>query len=100
MIASPPYAFKPLEIERGIAKVVPLFSFPVVNITGDLIIPQRNFPTNFGLQSREWFIGPIARSFAMVKRLENGIPAKYKLNLPKEDEVRYQRILKEMVVFV
>ncbi|MCH7312687.1 putative solute-binding protein [Acinetobacter sp. ANC 4805] len=95
VIASPAYAFKPLEIERGIAKGGAMFSFPVVNITGDLIIRPEKFPTNFGLQSREWFIGQLPRSFAMVKRLENGIPAKYKLNLPKEDEVRYQRILRD-----
>lgn len=31
----------------------------------------------------------------MVKRLEAGIPAKYIVQLPKEDEVRYQKILRE-----
>ena len=31
----------------------------------------------------------------MVKRLEAEIPAKYKMNLSKEDQVKYQRILRE-----
>lgn len=95
VIASPAYAFKPLEIERGIANNGAMFSFPVVNITGDLIIRPEKFPAQFGVQSREWFIQQLPRSFNLVKRLENSIPAKYKLNLPKEDEVRYQKILRD-----
>ncbi len=94
VIAAPAYAYKPLEIERGIASGGAMFSFPVVNITGDLIIRPEKFPTNFGIRSREWFITQLPKSFAMVKRLENEIPAKYKLKLPKEDEVRYQQILR------
>ncbi|MFK4051200.1 putative solute-binding protein [Acinetobacter venetianus] len=95
VIAAPAYAYKPLEIERGIASGGAMFSFPVVNITGDLIIRPEKFPTNFGIRSREWFITQLPKSFAMVKRLENEIPAKYKLKLPKEDEVRYQQILRD-----
>ena len=46
-IAAPAYAFKPLEIERAISKNGAMFSFPVVNITGDLIIHPEKFPENF-----------------------------------------------------
>lgn len=95
VIAAPAYAYKPLEIERGIASGGAMFSFPVVNITGDLIIRPEKFPTNFGIRSREWFVTQLPKSFAMVKRLENEISAKYKLKLPKEDEVRYQQILRD-----
>jgi len=95
VMAAPAYAYKPLEIERGIASGGAMFSFPVVNITGDLIIRPEKFPTNFGIRSREWFVTQLPKSFAMVKRLENEIPAKYKLKLPKEDEVRYQQILRD-----
>lgn len=37
VIAAPAYAYKPLEISKGLANGA-LFNFPVVNITGDLII--------------------------------------------------------------
>ncbi|MDM1021806.1 DUF6091 family protein [Acinetobacter sp. VNK23] len=95
VIASPAYAYRPLEIEKGIAKSGAMFTFPVVNITGDLIIRPEKFPKNFGVQSREWFVKQVPKSFTMVKRLEAGIPAKYIVQLPKEDEVRYQKILRE-----
>ena len=72
-----------------------MFSFPVVNITGDLIIRPEKFPENFAAQSLEWFIEQLPRSFAMVKRLENSIPERYKLNLSKKDELRYQKILRD-----
>ena len=49
-IAAPAYAFKPLEIERAISKNGAMFSFPVVNITGDLIIHPEKFPENFAAQ--------------------------------------------------
>ena len=45
--------------------------------------------------TREWFIEQLPRSFAMVKRLENSIPERYKLNLSKKDELRYQKILRD-----
>jgi len=95
VIAAPAYAYKPLEIEKGIAKSGAMFTFPVVNITGDLIIRPEKFPVNFGLKSREWFVKQLPKSFRMVKRLEDSIPAKYKLSLGKENEVRYQRILRD-----
>ena len=49
-IAAPAYAFKPLEIERAISKNGAMFSFPVVNITGDLIIHPEKFPEHFAAQ--------------------------------------------------
>ena len=55
VIAAPAYAYKPLEISKGMANGA-LFNFPAVNITGDLIIKPGKFPANFGTQSRQWFI--------------------------------------------
>lgn len=55
VIAAPAYAYKPLEINKGLGNGA-LFNFPVVNITGDLIIRPSKFPANFGTQSRQWFV--------------------------------------------
>ncbi|WHP04543.1 DUF6091 family protein [Acinetobacter corruptisaponis] len=94
-IAAPAYAFKPLEIEKGIENGGAMYLFPVVNITGDLIIRPGKFPANFGVQSRQWFIQQLPKSFAMVKRLEEDIPAKYKVSYPKEELVRHQKLLRD-----
>lgn len=40
-IASPAYAYKPLEIYKGLGSNGAMFTYPVVNVTADLIIkPQ------------------------------------------------------------
>ncbi|MFH4247464.1 putative solute-binding protein, partial [Acinetobacter baumannii] len=68
-IAAPAYAYKPLEIGKGIGTNGAMFTFPVVNVTGDLIARSDRFPANFGMKSRDWFIKQLPQNFTMVKRL-------------------------------
>ncbi|CAB1206369.1 putative solute-binding protein [Acinetobacter bouvetii] len=95
MIAAPAYAFKPLEIYKGLGTTGTMINFPVVNVTADLIIRPDQFPEGFADQSRNWFVRQLPKSFAMVQRLEAGIPAKYKMNLSKEDHEKYQKLLRD-----
>ncbi|NNG83274.1 putative solute-binding protein [Acinetobacter sp. ANC 5378] len=95
IVAAPAYAFKPLEIYKGLGTQGAMINFPVVNVTADLIIRKNKFPEGFGMQSRSWFVKQLPKSFAMVKRMEAEIPAKYRMNLSKEDQVKYQKILRE-----
>jgi hypothetical protein len=95
MIASPAYAFKPLEIYKGLANNGAIYNFPVVNVTADLIIRQDRFPKNFGTQSRAWFVKQLPKTFANIKKMENEIPAKYKANISAEDYTRYQKLLRD-----
>ena len=95
MVGAPAYAFKPLEMEKGLGTNGAMFNFPVLNVTADLIFNNEKFSENFGIQSREWFIKQLPRQFNMVKQLENGIPAKFRMNLSKEDKEKYQKILRE-----
>ena len=95
IVAAPAYAFKPLEIYKGLGTHGAMINFPVVNVTADLIIRKNKFPEGFGMQSRSWFVKQLPKSFAMVKRMEAEIPAKYRMNLSKEDQMKYQKILRE-----
>ena len=91
-IAAPAYAYKPLEINKGLGNGA-LFNFPVVNITGDVIIRSEKFPETFGMQSRQWFIQKLPSNFATIKRLEAGMNAR-KIILSPEDRLRYQKMLR------
>jgi len=93
-IAAPAYAYKPLEIGKGVGTNGAMFTFPVVNVTGDLITRSEKFPTDFGIKSREWFIQKIPQNFAMIKQLEAGVPSKIKMNFSAEDKTKYQKILR------
>ena len=85
VVAAPAYAYKPLEIEKGLGSKGAMLNFPVVNVTADLIVRPERFPAQFGEQSRQWFLQKIPQSFAMVQRLEAAIPSKIKMQLSKED---------------
>lgn len=95
VVAAPAYAYKPLEIEKGLGSKGAMLNFPVVNVTADLIVRPERFPAQFGEQSRQWFLQKIPQSFAMVQRLEAAIPSKIKMQLSKEDTEKYQRLLRE-----
>ena len=95
MVGSPAYAFKPLEIEKGIQKNGGMFNFPVLHVTVDFVIHADKFPAGFGQKSRDWFAGNLDKSFSKIKALEAGIPSKYKINLVAADKEDYQKKLRE-----
>ena len=81
MIGAPAYAYKPLELSKGLGANGAVFNFPVMQITADFVIRPESFPAGFGQKSRDYFVKNLPKSFAMINRLEAAIPAKYKINL-------------------
>ncbi|WP_031234699.1 putative solute-binding protein [Acinetobacter sp. COS3] len=95
IMAAPAYAYKPLELDKGLGNDGAIITFPAVNMTMDLIIRPDKFSSNFGENSRAWFLSRLKSNFAVIQRIEAGLPAKYKINLSNEDKTRYQQILRE-----
>ncbi len=95
IVAAPAYAFKPLELHKGLGSQGAMIKFPVVNVTADLIIRPNQFPEKFAQQSRQWFIKQLPKTLANIQRMEAEIPKKYILNLNPDDYKNYQRILRE-----
>ena len=95
IMAAPAYAYKPLELFKGLGHEGAIITFPAVNMTMDLIIRPEKFSSGFGQHSRAWFINRLNTNFALIQRIEAELPAKYKMNLSNEDRTRYQQILRE-----
>ena len=95
IMAAPAYAYKPLELFKGLGNDGAIITFPAVNMTMDLIIRPEKFSSNFGQNSRNWFLNRLNNNFALIQRIEAELPAKYKMNLSNEDKMRYQQILRE-----
>ena len=95
MVGAPAYAYKPLEIYKGLGENGAMFNFPVLHVTSDFIIRPEQFPEGFGQKSRDWFTKNLPKSISMINRLEAGIPAKYKMNLNADDKLKYQKLLRE-----
>lgn len=94
-IAAPVYAFRPLEIYKGLGNKGAMFTFPVVNVTADLIIKADQFPLGFGEKSRAWSVKQLPKMFRKIQQMEADIPAKYKLTISKEDQITYQKLLRD-----
>lgn len=95
IMAAPAYAYKPLEIHKGLGANGAIITFPALNMTMDLIIRPKEFSSNFGQNSRAWFLSRLNSNFAMIQKIEAELPAQYKINLSSEDKTRYQQILRE-----
>lgn len=95
VIAAPAYAYKPLEIQKGLGQKGAMIYFPVVNVTAGMIIRPEKFSANFAQHSRQWFRQQTAKNFAMVKRLEADVPERYRLRLEKKETENYQKILRD-----
>ncbi len=95
MVGAPAYAYKPLEIYKGLGSNGAMMNFPVLQVTADLVLRADKFPAGFGQQSRTWFAKQLPKSFSMIQRLEAGIPGKYKMNLSAEDKLKYQKMLRD-----
>lgn len=95
LVGSPAYAYKPLEIEKGIRANGGMMNFPVLHVTNDFVIRPEAFPAGFGQKSRDWFIKRLPKTFAMINRLEAEIPAKYKMALSPADKLKYQKLLRD-----
>ncbi len=95
IIASPAYAFKPLEIYKGLGKNGAMFTYPVVNITANIIVRADKFPPGFGMKSREWSLRQMPKTMKMIQRMEAEIPAAYKMDVSAADKLRYQKLLRD-----
>ena len=84
VVAAPAYAYKPLEIEKGLGSKGAMLNFPVVNVTADLIVRPERFPAQFGEQSRQWFLQKFRNSLLWSSDLKLRFPVKSKCSSAKK----------------
>lgn len=95
MIGAPAYAYKPLELNKGLGTNGVMYNFPVLQVTANLVLRAEKFPNGFGQKSRDWFVKQLPRTFSTIKRLEAQIPGKYKMSLVPEDKMKYQKMMRD-----
>lgn len=95
VIGAPAMAFKPLELYKGLGTKGAIIKFPVLQVTGNLIIHKDKFPTGYGQKSREWIAGRIPRAIETIERHEKEIPNRYWLEISANDQVGYIKLMRE-----
>lgn len=95
IIAAPAIAFKPLELHKGLGTKGAIVKFPILQITGNVIIRKNKFPSGFGQKSRKFIAGQLTKAFKQIQKDERAIPQKYWMEIPKNDQLGYVKLMRE-----
>lgn len=95
IVGAPAVAFKPLELHKGLGSRGAIARFPILQVTGNVIIRQNKFPAGFGQKSREWVAGQLPRAMSMIEKTEKDIPARFWMDIPANDQVGYIKLMRE-----
>ncbi|MCH4244589.1 DUF6091 family protein [Acinetobacter gerneri] len=100
IMAGPALLFDPLELHKGMEdknkKVVGgIIKFPIVQLTGVLIMHRGKFPAGMGSIAREIISKQLTPAFQFVDKLERDIPAKYWMDIREADKPGYIKIMRE-----
>lgn len=95
IIGAPAAVFRPLELYKGLGSKGAIVNYPILQVSGNLIIHSAKFPAGFGQKSRTWIKGQLPRAFGILDKMKQDIPAKYWMNVPEGDKVGYQKMMRE-----
>ena len=95
IIGAPAAAFKPLELHKGLGTKGAIVNYPILQVTGNLIIHPEKFPAGFGQKSREWVKAQLPRAFGILGKMKADIPQKYWMEVPAADKPGYQKLMRE-----
>ncbi|MES3040468.1 MAG: putative solute-binding protein [Pseudomonadota bacterium] len=95
IVAAPGIAFKPFEMYKGLGTKGAIYRFPLLQLTVHMIVRSERFPTGFGQKSRAFVLTQLDRADATIKQAEDGIPAKYWLDLTSADKEKYTVMMLE-----
>lgn len=94
-IGMPALAFKPMELYKGLGTTGAIIRFPVLQVSGNIIIRPQKFPSGFGQLSRTWVAGLVNRQMSIVSKLEKSIDEKYWMDLTATDKLGYIKLMRE-----
>lgn len=95
IIAAPAIAFKPLELHKGLGSKGAIVKFPILQITGNVIIRKSKFPAGYGQKSRTWVSTQLSKAFKQINADERGIPSKYWMTIPANDKLGYSKLMRD-----
>ncbi|MCK4081152.1 MULTISPECIES: putative solute-binding protein [Acinetobacter] len=95
IIGAPAAVFKPLELHKGLGTKGAIVNYPILQVTGNLIIRPDKFPAGYGQKSRKWVKTQLPRAFGILGKMKADIPQKYWMNIPAADKPGYQKLMRE-----
>ena len=95
IIGAPAAVFKPLELHKGLGTKGAIVNYPLLQVTGNIIIHPDKFPAGYGQKSRDWIKTQLPRANTIIGKMKADIPAKYWMQVPDGDKPGYQKLMRE-----
>ncbi|WP_335970136.1 putative solute-binding protein [Acinetobacter bereziniae] len=95
IIGAPAAVFKPLELHKGLGSKGAIVNYPLLQVTGNIIIRPDKFPAGYGQKSRDWIKTQLPRANSIIGKMKADIPAKYWMQVPEGDKPGYQKLMRE-----
>ena len=93
---APSFAYNALELYKGLGEQGGIADFVLGMLSGQLVVHQDKFPSDFGQRSREWVLnnmyGPTMRR---VNNADANIPDKYWVHISGERDANYREMFRE-----
>jgi hypothetical protein len=98
LIFAPIYAYKSLELYKGLGAEGGIARFPVTQFTLQLIFHKYQFPEGIAQKSREYMAQQTARFLRNIRNAENEVAPKYWMNVPLADREEYEAVMRDLRV--
>ena len=95
IIGAPAVVFRPLELHKGLGDKGAIINYPILQVTGNIIIHPEKFPEGYGQKSRDWVKNQLPRAFGILGKMKSDIPQKYWMEVPAADKPGYQKLMRE-----
>ncbi|MCH7337884.1 putative solute-binding protein [Acinetobacter sp. NIPH 2699] len=95
IIGAPAAAFKPLELHKGLGTKGAIVNYPILQVTGNIIIRSDKFPEGYGQKSRQWVSSQLPRALDILGKMKADIPKRYWMDVPASDQPGYQKLMRE-----
>lgn len=96
IIVAPIFAYKPMELYKGLGTKGGIARFPVIQITFQLVLKKDKFPAGFGQKSREYIANQVPRFFGLIRNTEREVDPKFWMHVPLADRGGYDKIMREL----
>ncbi len=95
IVVAPGIVYRPFEMYKGLGSTGAVYRFPLIQMTGNLIIRPDRFPAGFGQKSRQYVVTQLDLAERTIQQAEADIPAKYWLDLAPSDQSKYVLMMRE-----
>ncbi|HEX6592130.1 MAG TPA: putative solute-binding protein [Moraxellaceae bacterium] len=101
IVVAPAVVYKPLELYRGLGTKGAIFRYPVLQISGSIIINRERLLKQVPdmddrlIKMREFALTRVEEAFAFVDKSEKEIDSKFWLDLSPVEQDKYNRMLRE-----